>query len=49
VRAGEAIGMVYCADSTAAAAAARRIQAAYEIADAPPNEPLQLVKEIVNE
>ena len=49
VRAGEAIGVVYSADSTAAAEAARRIQAAYEVGDAPPNEPLQLVKEIVNE
>jgi pyrimidine-nucleoside phosphorylase len=33
VRAGEAIGVVYCADSSAAAEAARRIQAAYQIGD----------------
>jgi thymidine phosphorylase len=49
VRAGDAIGIVYCADSAAAAQAARRIQASYEIGDAPPNERPKLVKEIVNE
>ena len=48
VRAGDAIGVVYCADSTAAAEAARRIQAAYQIGDKPMQLP-QLVKEIVNE
>ena len=49
VRAGDAIGTVYCADSSAAAEAARRIQAAYHIGDEPPVEELKLVKEIVNE
>jgi pyrimidine-nucleoside phosphorylase len=49
VRAGDAIGTVYCADSSAAAGAARRIQAAYHIGEAPPEKPLKLVKEIVNE
>ncbi len=48
VRAGEAIGVVYCADSSAAAEAARRIQAAYQIGDQLMQLP-QLVKEIVNE
>ncbi len=48
VRAGEAIGVVYCADSAAAAEAARRIQAAYQVGDEPAQLP-QLVKEIVNE
>jgi thymidine phosphorylase len=48
VRAGDAIGVVYCGNSDAAAEAARRIQAAYEIGDAPMQLP-QLVKEIVNE
>jgi pyrimidine-nucleoside phosphorylase len=48
VRAGEAIGTVYCTDSSAAAEAARRIQAAYHIGDKPMQLP-QLVKEIVNE
>jgi pyrimidine-nucleoside phosphorylase len=49
VRAGDAIGIVYCADAAAAAQAARRIQASYQIGDAPPNETPKLVKEIVNE
>ena len=49
VRAGDAIGIVYCADRAAAAKAARRIQAAYEIGDAPANKPPKLVKEIINE
>ena len=49
VRAGEAIGTVYCADSSAAAEAARRIQAAYHISDESPAQELKLVKEIVNE
>src|SRR6185295_20177839 len=49
IRAGDAIGIVYCADADAAAEAARRIQASYEIGDAPPNEMPKLVKEIVNE
>jgi pyrimidine-nucleoside phosphorylase len=49
VRAGEAIGVVYCGDSSAAAEAAQRIQNAYHLGDAPPNELPKLVKEIVNE
>jgi thymidine phosphorylase len=49
IRAGEAIGIVYCADADAAAEAARRIQAAYHIGDEPIAEALKLVKEIVNE
>jgi pyrimidine-nucleoside phosphorylase len=49
VGAGEAIGIVYCADADAAAEAARRIQAAYHIGDKPDGEPPKLVKEIVNE
>jgi pyrimidine-nucleoside phosphorylase len=49
VRAGETIGTVYCADSSAAAEAARRIQAAYHIGDEPATQELKLVKEIVNE
>jgi pyrimidine-nucleoside phosphorylase len=47
IRAGEAIGTVYCADADAAAQAARRIQAAYHVGDEPPAE-LKLVKEIIN-
>jgi pyrimidine-nucleoside phosphorylase len=49
VSAGEAIGTVYCADSSAAAEAARRIQAAYHIGDGPALEQLKLLKEIINE
>jgi len=49
VRAGDAIGIVYCADADAAAEAARRIQATYHIDDAPPNATPKLVKEIINE
>ena len=47
VRGAEAIGTVYCADASAAAEAARRIQAAYHVGDEPPAE-LKLVKEIIN-
>ena len=47
VRAGEAIGTVYCADASAAAEAARRIQAAYHVGEEPSAE-LKLVKEIIN-
>ena len=49
VRAGDAIGTVYCADSSAAAEAARRIQTAYHIGEKPAAQDLKLVKEIVNE
>ena len=49
VAAGEAIGIVYCADASEAANAARRIQASYHIGKAPPAQPLKLVKEIINE
>ena len=49
ISAGEAIGTVYCADSSAAAEAARRIQEAYYISDAPLAQTPILVKEIVNE
>ena len=47
ISAGEAIGIVYCADANAAAEAARRIQAAYHVGDEPPAG-LKLVKEIIN-
>ena len=49
VRAGEAIGTVYCADAEAATEAARRIQVSYHIGDQPIAEPPKLVKEIINE
>ena len=46
---GESIGVIYCADSSNAAEARKRIEAAYEIRDEPPVEPLKLVKEVINE
>jgi thymidine phosphorylase len=49
VRAGETIGTVYCANASAAAEAARRIQTAYHIGDEPAAQSLKLVKEIINE
>ena len=49
VKSGDAIGVVYCADSASSKEAARRIQAAYHIGDEPPAEPLKLVKEVINE
>jgi pyrimidine-nucleoside phosphorylase len=49
VRAGDAIGVVYCADGAAATKAALRIQRAYQIGDAANTEATKLVKEIVNE
>lgn len=49
VQAGDAIGVVYCADSAAGKEAAQRIQVAYHVGDGAPAEPLKLVKEIINE
>ena len=49
VKAGEAIGVVYCADASAANDAARRIRAAYHVGDEPPAKELKLVKEVINE
>jgi pyrimidine-nucleoside phosphorylase len=49
VKAGETIGVVYCADASAGQEAARRIQAAYRIGTESTAEPLKLVKEIINE
>ena len=48
VAAGEAIGIVYCADPGKAAEAARRIQGAYHIGDQAGKRE-KLVKEIINE
>jgi pyrimidine-nucleoside phosphorylase len=42
------LGVVQCDDSSKAQQAATRIRAAYEIGDEPP-EPLQLIKEVINE
>ncbi len=48
IGAGEAIGVVYCADKSSGRQAAQRIQAAYQISDELTAEPQQLVKEIIN-
>ncbi len=47
VRAGDSIGVVFCDDAARGQAAAARIQAAYEIGEAPV-EPPQLVKEVID-
>ncbi len=49
VREGDAIGVVFCADASAASDAARRIQAAYQIGDVAPTEEQKLVKEVINQ
>jgi len=48
-QAGDAIGVVYCADAVSGKEAAQRIQAAYHVGDEPPAERQVLVKEIINE
>jgi pyrimidine-nucleoside phosphorylase len=48
VRAGDQIGMVYCDDSDRGQRAASRIQAAYEINEAPPAELPALIKEVID-
>ena len=48
VKAGDVIGVVYCADSSNAEEAAQRIGAAYQIGDEPPVSE-ELVKEVINE
>jgi pyrimidine-nucleoside phosphorylase len=47
VRAGDSIGVVFCDDAARGQAAAARIQAAYDIGEAPV-EPPQLVKEVID-
>ena len=48
VRSGDAIGVVFCADSNQGQRAAARIQAAYEIGDQPPGELPVLIKEVID-
>lgn len=43
------LGTVYCRNESKAREAAQRIQAAYEIADQPPAEIPQLMREVINE
>ncbi|MBC7909802.1 MAG: thymidine phosphorylase [Pyrinomonadaceae bacterium] len=47
--AGDALGLLYCRDETQAQSASARIRAAYEIEDAPPSLPNQLIKEVITE
>ena len=49
IRAGETIGVVFCADSSKAQEAAARIQGSFEISEEFSGEPLKLVKEVINE
>ncbi|HYO98606.1 MAG TPA: hypothetical protein VER76_00150, partial [Pyrinomonadaceae bacterium] len=45
LRAGEALGTLYCRDDAQAASAGARIRAAYTVGDAP--APLELIKEVI--
>ncbi|HKP39109.1 MAG TPA: thymidine phosphorylase [Pyrinomonadaceae bacterium] len=47
LRAGDSIGVVFCDDADRGKQAAARIQAAYEIGDAPPEIP-ELIKEVID-
>jgi pyrimidine-nucleoside phosphorylase len=49
VRAGDPLGVIYCADSAKAQEALGRIQAAYEVTEEPVGELQKLVKEVINE
>ena len=48
IHAGDTLGVVYCADAAKAREAAKRIGAAYHVADEPV-EPVKLIKEVINE
>jgi pyrimidine-nucleoside phosphorylase len=48
LRSGDLIGLVYCDDPTRGQGAAARVQAAYEIGDAPPAELPVLIKEVID-
>ena len=47
VKAGDALGLIYCRDEAQATSASRRISDAYTIADEPPTESYQLIKEVI--
>ena len=49
VKAGETMGLVYCADDAKRIAAASRICESFELGDKAPVEPRKLIKEIINE
>ena len=48
LRAGDQIGLVYCQETDRGQRAAARIQAAYDIGDAPPAELPVLIKEVID-
>ena len=48
IRAGDALGLVFCDDAARGQAAAARIQSAYVIADDTLSAP-QLIKEVIDE
>jgi pyrimidine-nucleoside phosphorylase len=48
LRAGDAIGIVYCEDAERGQRAAARINKAYEVADSPPANLPELIKEIID-
>ena len=49
VNSDTALGTIYCRDDSKAREAGARIQAAYEVADEPPLELPQLMREVINE
>jgi thymidine phosphorylase len=48
LRAGDQIGLVYCDEPDRGQRAVARIQAAYELGDAPPTELPRLIKEVID-
>jgi thymidine phosphorylase len=47
VTSGEPLGLLYCRDASAAAAAVERIRAAYVVGETPPNRVPELIKEVI--
>jgi thymidine phosphorylase len=47
LKAGDALGTLYCRDDIQAASAGARIRAAYTVGDEPPKAPLKLIKEVI--
>ncbi|HJR06432.1 MAG TPA: thymidine phosphorylase [Pyrinomonadaceae bacterium] len=47
LKAGDALGTLYCRDDAQAASAGARIRAAYTVGDEPPLTPLELIKEVI--
>ncbi|HEV8588556.1 MAG TPA: thymidine phosphorylase [Pyrinomonadaceae bacterium] len=48
VRAGDALGIVFCEDAARGQTAAARIQAAFKVGEAPPDELPRLIKEVID-